>query len=28
LQNLRGTAEFELLVSTLQAKYPDNLGVL
>ena len=28
LQNLRGTSEFELLVSTLQAKYPDNLGVL
>ena len=27
LQNLRGMAEFELLVSTLQAKYPDNLGV-
>jgi tetratricopeptide (TPR) repeat protein len=28
LQNLRGMPEFELLVSTLQAKYPDNLGVL
>ena len=28
LQNLRGMSEFELLVSTLQAKYPDNLGVL
>jgi len=28
LQNLRGLSEFELLVSTLQAKYPDNLGVL
>jgi DNA-binding winged helix-turn-helix (wHTH) protein/tetratricopeptide (TPR) repeat protein len=28
LQNLRGTSEFELLVSTLQAKYPDSLGVL
>ena len=28
LQNLRGMSAFELLVSTLQAKYPDNLGVL
>lgn len=28
LRNLRGMSEFELLVSTLQAKYPDNLGVL
>ena len=28
LQNLRGMSEFELLVSTLQARYPDNLGVL
>ena len=28
LQNLRGMSEFEMLVSTLQAKYPDNLGVL
>ena len=28
LQNLRGMSEFELLVSTLQAKYPDNLGLL
>ena len=28
LQNLRGMPEFEMLVSTLQAKYPDNLGVL
>jgi len=28
LQNLRSMSEFEMLVSTLQAKYPDNLGVL
>jgi DNA-binding winged helix-turn-helix (wHTH) protein/tetratricopeptide (TPR) repeat protein len=28
LQNLRGMSEFEMLVGTLQAKYPDNLGVL
>lgn len=28
LQNLRNLAEFELLVSSLQAKYPDHLGVL
>jgi len=28
LQNLRGMSEFELLVSTLQARYPDSLGVL
>jgi DNA-binding winged helix-turn-helix (wHTH) protein/tetratricopeptide (TPR) repeat protein len=28
LENLRGMSEFEMLVSTLQAKYPDNLGVL
>jgi len=28
LQNLRGNPEFELLVSTLQSKYPDNLGML
>ena len=28
LQNLRSVSEFELLVSTLQAKYPDNLGIL
>jgi DNA-binding winged helix-turn-helix (wHTH) protein/tetratricopeptide (TPR) repeat protein len=28
LQNLRGMSEFEFLVSTLQAKYPDNLGAL
>ena len=28
LQNLHGKSEFELLVSTLQAKYADNLGVL
>jgi len=28
LQNLRGMPEFEFLVSTLQAKYPDHLGVL
>jgi len=28
LQSLRGMSEFEMLVSTLQAKYPDYLGVL
>jgi DNA-binding winged helix-turn-helix (wHTH) protein/tetratricopeptide (TPR) repeat protein len=28
LQNLRGLPEFELLVSSLQAKYPDHLGLL
>ena len=28
LANLRGLAEFELLISTLQAKYPDHLGLL
>lgn len=28
LQNLRGMPEFDLLVSTLQAKYPDHLGLL
>jgi hypothetical protein len=28
LQNLRGHAQFELLVSSLQAKYPDHLGLL
>jgi tetratricopeptide (TPR) repeat protein len=28
LRNLRGLAEFELLVSTLQSKYPDHLGLL
>jgi DNA-binding winged helix-turn-helix (wHTH) protein/tetratricopeptide (TPR) repeat protein len=28
LQNLRGLAEFEVLVSSLQAKYPDHLGLL
>jgi DNA-binding winged helix-turn-helix (wHTH) protein/tetratricopeptide (TPR) repeat protein len=28
LQNLRGRAEFEFLVSALQAKYPDHLGLL
>jgi tetratricopeptide (TPR) repeat protein len=28
LQSLRGLAEFELLVSSLQAKYPDHLGLL
>jgi DNA-binding winged helix-turn-helix (wHTH) protein/tetratricopeptide (TPR) repeat protein len=28
LQSLRGLPEFELLVSTLQAKYPDHLGLL
>ena len=28
LQNLHGLGEFELLVSSLQAKYPDHLGLL
>jgi tetratricopeptide (TPR) repeat protein len=28
LRSLRGLAEFELLVSSLQAKYPDRLGML
>jgi DNA-binding winged helix-turn-helix (wHTH) protein/tetratricopeptide (TPR) repeat protein len=28
LQNLRGLPEFEFLVSALQAKYPDHLGLL
>jgi tetratricopeptide (TPR) repeat protein len=28
LKNLWGLAEFEVLVSTLQAKYPDHLGLL
>ncbi len=28
VQNLRGLPEFELLVSSLQAKYPDHLGLL
>jgi DNA-binding winged helix-turn-helix (wHTH) protein/tetratricopeptide (TPR) repeat protein len=28
LQNLRGLAEFEVLVSSLQAKFPDHLGLL
>ncbi|HLW53634.1 MAG TPA: winged helix-turn-helix domain-containing protein [Candidatus Angelobacter sp.] len=28
LHNLRGLAEFELLISSLQAKYPDHLGIL
>jgi len=28
LQNLHGMPEFELLVSSLQAKYPDHLGLL
>jgi DNA-binding winged helix-turn-helix (wHTH) protein/tetratricopeptide (TPR) repeat protein len=28
LQNLHGLPEFELLVSSLQAKYPDHLGLL
>ena len=28
LQNLRGMAEFEILVGSLQAKYPDHLGML
>jgi tetratricopeptide (TPR) repeat protein len=28
LENLRGIPEFEMLISTLQAKYPDHLGLL
>jgi hypothetical protein len=28
LQNLRALPEFEVLVSSLQAKYPDHLGLL
>lgn len=28
LENLRGLPEFELLISSLQAKYPDHLGLL
>jgi DNA-binding winged helix-turn-helix (wHTH) protein/tetratricopeptide (TPR) repeat protein len=28
LESLRGVPEFELLISSLQAKYPDDLGVL
>jgi len=28
LQNLRGLSDFEVLVSSLQAKYPDHLGLL
>ena len=28
LRNLRGLPEFEVLVSSLQAKYPDHLGLL
>jgi DNA-binding winged helix-turn-helix (wHTH) protein/tetratricopeptide (TPR) repeat protein len=28
LRNLRGLAEFELLVSSLQARFPDHLGLL
>jgi hypothetical protein len=28
LKNLHGLPEFELLVSSLQAKYPDHLGLL
>ena len=28
LQNLRGLPEFELLMGSLQAKYPDHLGLL
>ena len=28
LQNLRGLPEFDLLVSSLQARYPDHLGLL
>src|SRR5215468_9518882 len=28
LQNLRGLAEFEFVVSALQAKYPDHLGLM
>jgi len=28
LRNLRGLSEFEMLVSSLQAKYPDHLGLI
>jgi len=28
LQNLRNLPEFEMLVSSLQAKYPDHIGLL
>jgi hypothetical protein len=28
LRNLRGLAEFDVLVSSLQARYPDHLGLL
>jgi hypothetical protein len=28
LQNLRSMPEFEVLISSLQAKYPDHLGLL
>jgi hypothetical protein len=28
LRNLRDLAEFEVLVSSLQVKYPDHLGLL
>jgi len=28
LQNLRNLPEFETLVSSLQSKYPDHLGLL
>jgi len=28
LENLRVLPEFEVLVSSLQAKYPDHLGLL
>ena len=28
LENLRGMPEFELLLSSLQGKYPDHLGLL
>lgn len=28
LENLRGMPEFDLLINTLQAKYPDHLGLL
>ena len=28
IANLRGLPEFELLINTLQAKYPDHLGIL
>jgi hypothetical protein len=28
LRNVRGLAEFDVLVSSLQARYPDHLGLL